>query len=241
MIARFAPLLRNSQHPVGRFSSLLLAVLLPALASAHAGGLDSYGCHHDRSIGEYHCHEGPLAGYDFPSKAEMLQELKRRGLEGKPTAKPSDVGQLIGRVVGLVDGDTITVLDASKTLQAVRLAGIDAPERGQPYWRASRKHLADLIAGKTVTVDYHKKDRDGRYVGNVYLDGRDLGLAQIEVGMAWHFKRYMHEQTVEEGESYAQAETEARAKGIGLWQDKRPVPPWDWRDRKALPKDQTTS
>ncbi len=88
-------------------------------------------------------------------------------------------------VVHVADGDTITVLDAGKVQHKVRLAGIDAPEKAQPFGQRSRESLADLVAGRTVIVETHKKDRYGRYVGKVILNSRDVNLEQIRRGMAW--------------------------------------------------------
>src|SRR5262245_9242443 len=93
-----------------------------------------------------------------------------------------------GRVVAISDGDTITVLDDSKTQHKIRIAGIDAPEKGQPFGERSKRNLSALAFQKTVEARCHKKDRYGREVCTVYLAGRDLGLEQIRTGMAWHYK-----------------------------------------------------
>ncbi len=84
---------------------------------------------------------------------------------------------LTGKVVKITDGDTLYVLDANYKDHKIRLAGIDAPERRQAYGLASRKHLASIVAGKQVTVEYQKRDRYGRIVGKVLLDGIDACLA----------------------------------------------------------------
>ena len=138
---------------------------------------------------------------------------------------------LTGRVVKVTDGDTITVLDASKTQHTIRLAGIDAPERKQPYGEASRKHLASLIAGQAVTVNWKKLDKYRRIVGVITFNGQDVNLEQIRNGYAWHYKAYEREQSPADRQAYADAEREARAKRWGLWQDKNPMPPWEWRAR----------
>jgi endonuclease YncB( thermonuclease family) len=149
---------------------------------------------------------------------------------------------LSGRVVRVVDGDTVYVLDAAKKQHKIRLAGIDAPERGQPFGTKSKERMADLVAGRDVEVNWYKEDRWGRLIGTVWVaspDCRqavcpktlDAGLALITSGLAWHFKRYAHEQTEEDRERYAFAEEEARARKAGLWRDPDPVPPWEWRRR----------
>jgi endonuclease YncB( thermonuclease family) len=150
---------------------------------------------------------------------------------------------LLGRVVGVSDGDTVTVLDAAKAQHKVRLAGIDAPEKGQPFGERSKENLSRLVFGRDVRVDWRKTDRYGRLVGTVWVaspdapcrrnadcaNTLDAGMAQLTVGLAWHYKKYAHEQEPEQRGQYAFAEEEARAKRVGLWKDANPVPPWEWR------------
>ncbi len=139
---------------------------------------------------------------------------------------------LTGKVVKVADGDTITVLDNTNTQHRIRLQGIDAPERKQPFANASRKHLASLVAGKGVTVKWAKRDRYRRIVGFVLVDGQDVNLAQVKAGMAWFYRYYQKELSAENRKLYAQAEDEARANKKGLWQDKNPIPPRRWRRRR---------
>lgn len=134
-----------------------------------------------------------------------------------------------GRVVGLADGDTITVLDASKSQHRIRLQGIDAPESRQAFGARSRQHLSDLVFNKEVSVEWEKRDRYGRVLGKVLVGGRDACLAQVQAGMAWHYKYYQDEQSPEDRRLYAEAEREAREARRGLWSDPDPVPPWDFR------------
>jgi endonuclease YncB( thermonuclease family) len=155
---------------------------------------------------------------------------------------------LSGHVVRVVDGDTITVLDEGRQQHKVRLAGIDAPETKQPYGQASRKHLGELVASKTVAVEWTKHDKYGRIVGKVMVaspdacpDARpecpktlDACLAQITSGLAWHFKRYESEQSEEDRHRYAFAEEEATAKRVGLWKEPNPIPPWEWRRQERI-------
>ncbi len=136
---------------------------------------------------------------------------------------------LTGRVVKVYDGDTITLL-IDHTQYKIRLAGIDAPERKQAFGNASRKHLASMVADRVVRVEWDKKDRYKRYVGKVWIDGKDANLEQIRGGMAWHFKRYEREQSVEDRRTYAEAEKRARAQRVGLWQEEA-LAPWEWRKR----------
>ncbi len=92
---------------------------------------------------------------------------------------------LTGKVVKITDGDTLYVLDANYKEHKIRLAGIDAPERKQAYGLASRKHLASIVADKQVTVEYQKRDRYGRIVGKVWINGVDACLKQVKAGFAW--------------------------------------------------------
>jgi endonuclease YncB( thermonuclease family) len=148
---------------------------------------------------------------------------------------------LEGRVVGVADGDTLTLLDDSKAQHRIRLAGIDAPETGQPFGQRARENLARLAHGATVRADCVKQDRFGRRVCTVWVrppgcaacpPTLDTGLAQLTQGLAWHFRRYAHEQTPEDRERYAFAEAQARTRRSGLWRDAAPKPPWEWREER---------
>lgn len=136
---------------------------------------------------------------------------------------------LQGKVVGISDGDTITVLDSGKTQYKVRLAGIDAPEKSQAFGDRSKQYLSDQVFGKTVTVDWNKTDKYGRTIGKVIVNGQDANLRQVQAGLAWHYKQYEKEQSASDRNSYAQAESDARTRHIGLWHDATPIPPWDFR------------
>lgn len=142
---------------------------------------------------------------------------------------PSVADILQGRVVGIADGDTVTVLDASRTQWKIRLMGIDAPEKKQSFGNKSKEHLSDLVFNKQVTVEYNKKDKYGRTVGKILVDGVDSNLEQIKAGMAWHYKKYQNEQAPDDLSLYVQAEEKARAGKLGLWIDSEPTPPWDYR------------
>lgn len=137
--------------------------------------------------------------------------------------------ELSGRVVGVTDGDTITVLAQRNTQEKIRLSGIDAPEKAQPFGQVSKQHLADLVFDRQVVVDWAKRDRYGRIVGKVMVDGRDACLDQVISGMAWHYKKYQGEQSPEDRAAYAAGEVTARAAKAGLWSDPAPAAPWDWR------------
>ncbi len=136
---------------------------------------------------------------------------------------------LEGKVVHIADGDTITVLDNENQQHKIRLSGIDAPETKQAYGNVSKKHLASLGAGKTVAVEWNKHDKYKRIIGKVLIGNEDICLNQIKAGMAWHYKKYEGEQNAEDRKQYAEAEEQASTNRLGLWHDKSPQPPWEYR------------
>jgi len=137
--------------------------------------------------------------------------------------------QYEGTIVGVADGDTVTLLDTRKMQHRIRLDGIDAPERTQPYGQRARQSLADLAHGRSARADCPKVDRYGRAVCRVLVDGVDVGLEQIRRGFAWHYIKYAHEQREIDRASYARAEGQARLAHVGLWSFTDPTPPWDYR------------
>ena len=137
-----------------------------------------------------------------------------------------------GKVVNVADGDTITVLVNNNTQYKIRLQGIDAPEKAQPYGQKSKQSLHQLVHSKQVIVEYQKKDKFGRTIGKVLLNGADICLKQIELGMAWHYKQYESKQSHQDREIYAKAELLAQAKRLGIWNDKLPTAPWEFRKLK---------
>lgn len=134
-----------------------------------------------------------------------------------------------GRLQGAPDGDTLSVVTESHGLIKVRLAGVDCPERGQSHWKSARVQLI-MIAGRgVVRLRCHKVDRYRRDVCSIATTSGDLGAALLRAGLAWHYKRYMHEQSPQERDLYASLESEARSRRVGLWQDPMPMPPEECR------------
>ena len=131
--------------------------------------------------------------------------------------------EIIGKVVGVTDGDTITLLDTSNSRHRIRLDRIDAPERRQPFGEKSKQFLSSLIFGQCVRIEYRKKDCYGRILGVVFLGESEINSVMVRHGMAWHYSFY------DKTERYAVAEREARRKKIGLWRDPDPVNPYDFR------------
>lgn len=162
-------------------------------------------------------------------------------------ALSAQAAELEGKVVGVSDGDTVTVLDATRTQHKVRVAGIDAPEKGQDFGQRSKESLSALVFGKTVRLEWSKEDRYGRKVAKVWVAEPgclqpscpktvDAGLAQLTVGLAWWYRKYASEQSPEDRGRYESAETEAKARRAGLWRDAAPTAPWDWRRSRRGPK-----
>ena len=140
-----------------------------------------------------------------------------------------DAFELRGRVVGVPDGDSLVVLDADRREHRVRLAGIDAPEKGQRFSNRARDNLGAMVRRQQVVVIWHKRDNYDRLVGVVYLDDREINLEQLRAGYAWWYRAYALEQSQDARASYERAEIEARQERRGLWLDANPVPPWAWR------------
>jgi endonuclease YncB( thermonuclease family) len=205
-----------------KFTASIFAVALlffSATAGAHPGGQDASGCHTNRSTGDFHCHR---QGGGSSSDQYAYQE------------------EIAGKVVAVTDGDTIKVLDASQEVHKIRLNGIDAPEKSQPFGNTSRKYLESLVAGKQVVVKSTKYDRYGRILGNVWVQPADcsrcgktlyVNYAQVLAGMAWWYRYYADDQTEEDRGRFESAEREAIARKWGLWADPDPQPPWVWRRR----------
>ena len=139
-------------------------------------------------------------------------------------ARTLSAGELVGKVVAVTDGDTITVLVEQRQVK-VRLNGIDAPERRQPFGVKSREALAALVHEKDVRVETSGEDRYGRTLGTVFVGECNVNREMVRNGLAWHYKRYSKD------EELAELEVKAREAKIGLWADKDPVPPWEWRKR----------
>jgi endonuclease YncB( thermonuclease family) len=137
--------------------------------------------------------------------------------------------ELRGRVVGVHDGDTLTLLDAGNRQIKIRLNQIDAPELGQDFGRASKQSLADLVFGKEVRVVVADTDKYSRTVGTVWNGTRDVNLAQIQSGMAWAYRKYLRDP------AYLDAETAAKNARKGLWSQPAALPPWEYRhpERRA--------
>jgi endonuclease YncB( thermonuclease family) len=151
---------------------------------------------------------------------------------------------LVGHVAGIVEGDTIIVVDSDNRQNIVRLIGIDAPEKSQAYGNRSQSHLGALLTGQLeVAVDWHQKDGSGKIIGKVLATADDspcrnqhgcpktvdVSLQQLRAGMAWWHTQSRTEQSQEDRATYEAAEFDAKTHRRGLWADSYAVPPWKAR------------
>ena len=135
-----------------------------------------------------------------------------------------------GEVVGVIDGDTIDVLHNGRS-ERIRLHGIDAPEKSQPFGRRSKQAASELSFGEDVTVLEHGRDKYGRTLGEVILpDDRSLNQEMVRSGHAWRYRRYSNDRELD------RLESNARNSNRGLWQDDGAVPPWEYRKGKRAGK-----
>ena len=129
----------------------------------------------------------------------------------------------IGKAEAPIDGDTLRVRDEQDKLHRIRIQGIDAPEDGQPFFKAARDHLAKVTKERELQVTELGKDTAGRTLATIRIKGQDLRIDILSAGMAWH-QRSVVEDPVLEAE-----ERGAKARHLGLWIDTDPVAPWEWR------------
>lgn len=134
--------------------------------------------------------------------------------------------EIIGHVVGVADGDTLTILVNGHDQMKVRLAEIDAPEKSQSFGQRSKQSLSDLCFDKEAVLEKTATDRYGRTVAKVTCSGVYANGEQIRVGLAWAYRKYLRDQ------SLLGLESEAREAKRGLWIDSDPVPPWEFRKLK---------
>ena len=133
-----------------------------------------------------------------------------------------------GKVVRVLDGDTMVVLVGGHDQVMVRLAHIDAPEKAQPFGQQAKQALADLAFSKEVGCELSGLDRYRRTIAVCMVNGTVMNLELVKLGMAWVYRKYAH--GVPE---YYSAEVEAHRLGLGLWTDTSPVSPWEWRHMQA--------
>lgn len=142
---------------------------------------------------------------------------------------PAPSSLLEGKVVGIQDGDTITLLDASNGSFRIRLLGIDAPEKNQPFGKVAKQVLSDRVFGQRIQVATRGRDRYGRTLGKLLLQGKDINLEMLRQGLVWFYAHYAGTQFPGDAARYAEAEAKARKERTGLWAYPDPMAPWAWR------------
>lgn len=142
------------------------------------------------------------------------------------SAQLSPAEVFFARVVGVQDGDSITVLTQAKQRIQVRLDGIDAPEMGQDFGRRAKEALSKLIFSRTIMLKPTSQDRYGRTIAVVYLGEQNINLEMIRLGLAWHYTQYNDDPLFQVAERFA------RERRIGLWSHNNPIPPWEWRRQR---------
>ena len=161
------------------------------------------------------------AGVAYPVDAKIDKAIdEARQKEAEKTKV------IIGRCTMVSDGDMIHVVTDGNEKFKVRLDRIDAPEKDQPYGKESTAYLTSLIRGKTVRVEWQKKDQYGRVLGIIYLDKTDINLKMVETGNAHHYSYF------DKTPAYSAAESAAKEKMLGLWASDNVISPYEWRKNK---------
>jgi micrococcal nuclease len=130
-----------------------------------------------------------------------------------------------GTIIRVIDGDTYVFLTMTGSF-TVRMLGIDAPERDQPFSRESSEFLSSYLNKKAITI-VNGTDKDDRSVGTLFVNGKDINLLSLKGGYSWHYKRYSADK------DYAAAEEYAQRNKLKIWSLPNPIPPWSWRQRKT--------
>lgn len=186
--------------------AIILSLYAPS-ASAHRSG----------------CHRWHTCPSDHGTY-EMGEPARPANKQARPQAAAVETLSLFtGRVVGVSDGDTISALRNGRA-ERIRLHGVDSPEKRQAFGQRAKQFTSDLVFGKDVTVRPVTQDKYGRLVAEVVLDdGRSLGEELLKAGLAWWYRQYSTDITLET------LETGARLRKLGLWSDPTPTPPWEFR------------
>lgn len=140
-------------------------------------------------------------------------------------AAATPASSFTGKVVGVADGDTITVLRGRIPVR-IRLHGVDCPEKKQAFGQRAKQFTSKLVFGKVVRVNVVTTDKYNRTVGEVFVGGTSLNEALVQAGLAWWYRKY-----APRAKMLAFFEGEARAAKRGLWSQPKPTPPWEYRHR----------
>ncbi|MFV8369621.1 thermonuclease family protein [Flavobacterium sp. LB2R40] len=167
-----------------------------------------------------------LVSCKHPESESLSRDINQLSISTIDSLQENDLESNIEenqyKVIGIIDGDTYDISKNNKS-ERIRIDGIDAPEKGMPFYKVSKKHLSNLIYSKYIRIEFEKKDRYGRWVAKGYIDDSDISEEMIKAGMAWHFKKYS------DNEILSNLEIKARNLKLGLWQETTPVEPWEVR------------
>jgi micrococcal nuclease len=158
----------------------------------------------------------------------MLKHLLKLIYVCIPLTVYSQTQIIKGKLIGIGDGDTFTLLSENKTQYKIRLNGIDCPEKGQDFGKKAKDFTYRFCAQQVVVAELLSKDKYGRNIANVTVNGVSLNQALLAQGLAWHYTKYSQDQNL------AKLEQEARSKSINIWSVNKPMPPWIYRKRGTL-------
>lgn len=224
------------------FFTAFLCIPSSPFLYAHSGGVDANGGHFNRKKGEYHYHSGnkktsiSITSKSSSSNKESTRQTKA-WVVGEGSLRvgniadnpPTQLGTAYkANVIGVSDGDTIKVFRNGQQIK-IRLYGIDTPEKKQAYGKAAKRFTANLVADKEVGIEEAGKDRYGRYIAIIDIDGAILNEELVRNGYAWVYDRYCTRPFCAD---WKKLEATARDKGAGLWADRDPQAPWEWRRDK---------
>lgn len=156
-----------------------------------------------------------------------VTNVKRLAILLALTPAIASAGPTRGKVVGVMDGDTVEIIrtvNGRAKVTRIRLYGIDAPERRQPFSTQSKLLMSKLVFGKIVDVYPKATDRYGRVVASVYVNGKSVGISMVDSGMAWWYEQF----APHDGQLRS-AQVAAKKRRQGIWSERTPTPPWDFR------------
>ncbi|HVF47804.1 MAG TPA: thermonuclease family protein [Pyrinomonadaceae bacterium] len=139
-----------------------------------------------------------------------------------------------GRVTSVIDGDTLIITTSGGKEVRLRLQGVNAPEREQPFGPEARQRLVAKVLNKDVRAEFTKVDNLKRVLAKVIFDGTDIGEEQLRDGFGWYYTHFANELSDEDRDTYKQAVNEAKTAGKGLWSDKSPVSPLSFRTANKI-------
>lgn len=142
---------------------------------------------------------------------------------------PASAETIAGRIISIADGDTLILLDAQQQQHKISLAGIDAPELNQAFGQQALIGLSAIALNQQAKAQCKHLERFPHPVCTLTIGGKDIGLTQIQSGMAWWYRQNAAALSVQTQSDYRQAEFDAKIHRRGLWNSKNPTPPWDWR------------